>query len=371
MNTRHSPTPMDVTEATSTTNSDDNPSPFIDSNTTLTMEDVMGASNLAPEHDATIQKRKAIRALMQDKTLSETTRRLKIQQLMDGSNPNAILSQLHHEQPLENQYIGRNGDITTNVAVVPGGSIPCVHYERKCNIVAPCCNKIYGCRVCHDEFTNCEHGPMDRFKIQEIVCKVCNTRQNAKTNVCANPDCQTVFAEYHCDKCNLWMELSKQPFHCDQCGFCRVGGAEKYRHCNECSMCINAETYNSHHCLKDKFKNNCPVCHEDMFTSRHAPQDLPCGHAIHTHCFRKLAGFDYRCPICKKTVVSRSSMSRAWAERAQDIQSQPMPADLKRVVNIMCYDCETKTPNLQWHFLGVQCPSCNSFNTVVENVQGI
>lgn len=105
-----------------------------------------------------------------------------------------------------------------------------------------------------------------------------------------------------------------------------------------------------------------------MFSSRQSPQDLPCGHAIHAHCFRKLAGFDYRCPICKKTVVSQQSMAAAWEARARDIAEQPMPADLQRVVDIMCNDCETKSYQRQWHFLGVQCPSCNSFNTVVEQV---
>jgi len=115
-------------------------------------------------------------------------------------------------------------------------------------------------------------------------------------------------------------------------------------------------------------KNNCPVCREDMFSSRQSPQDLPCGHAIHAHCFRKLAGFDYRCPICKKTVVSQQSMAAAWEARARDIAEHPMPADLQRVVDIMCNDCETKSCNRQWHFLGIQCPGCSSFNTVVEQV---
>jgi hypothetical protein len=122
------------------------------------------------------------------------------------------------------------------------------------------------------------------------------------------------------------------------------------------------------HCFKDKYKNNCPVCREDMFTSRQSPQDLPCGHAIHAHCFRKLAGFDYRCPICKKTVVSQQSMAAAWEARARDIVEHPMPADLQRTVDIICNDCEVKSVNRQWHFLGIQCPSCSSFNTVVENV---
>ena len=92
------------------------------------------------------------------------------------------------------------------------------------------------------------------------------------------------------------------------------------------------------------------------------------GHAIHAHCFRKLAGFDYRCPICKKTVVSQQSMAAAWEARARDIAEHPMPSDLQRVVDIMCNDCEVKSTNRQWHFLGIQCPSCSSFNTVVEQV---
>ena len=55
--------------------------------------------------------------------------------------------------------------------------ISCVHYVRKCKIVAPCCGKIFGCRICHDESMVTTCGPMDRFKIQEIICKECNTRQ--------------------------------------------------------------------------------------------------------------------------------------------------------------------------------------------------
>lgn len=61
-------------------------------------------------------------------------------------------------------------------------------------------------------------------------------------------------------------------------------------------------------------------------------------------------------------------MAAAWEARARDIAEHPMPPDLHRIVNIMCNDCETKSRNLQWHFLGIQCPQCSSFNTVVEEV---
>lgn len=336
-----------------------------------TSEPVATSSSLPPEQKATHDKRKAIQAIMIDATLNARDRAFRVQQIMDNSSPSAILNQLQQEQQDELQQLADNGEISQNsiqalqVAVATGSAIPCVHYERKCNMVAPCCGKIYGCRVCHDEMTNLAHGPMDRFAVKEIICKECNTRQPC-SNKCINPNCAVTFAEYHCDICNLWMELKNQPFHCDKCGFCRVGGAENYRHCDQCAMCINKSTFDNHNCLRDKYKNNCPVCREDMHTSRHAPQDLPCGHAIHAHCFRKLAGFDYRCPICKKTVVSQRSMAAAWAERATDIESQPMPEDLSRVVDIMCNDCEVKSPNLPWHFLGVQCPSCSSFNTAIE-----
>lgn len=358
-------------------------------------------NNSSNEHESTMAKRRAIQQILSQSSLTERQRALQIQQLMNGSNPRTILSQLQQEQQNhslqqlktlniygsagggsgENQPIHNNSSSSSSLTGITAGAasgisspfaggtvLPCVHYERKCLIVAPCCGNVYGCRVCHDELTQEEHGPMDRTKVTEIVCKDCHTRQPC-SNRCVNPSCGvTEFAEYHCDKCNLWMGLEKKPFHCEECGICRVGGREQYRHCDVCSMCIHVDTFETHICLKDKYKNQCPVCREDMHTSRHAPQDLPCGHAIHAHCFRKLAGFDYRCPVCKKTVVSQRSMAAAWAARAVDIQSQPMPSDLARVVNIMCYDCEEKSQNLQWHFLGVQCPQCMSFNTVVEDI---
>jgi len=239
----------------------------------------------------------------------------------------------------------------------------CVHYEAKCNIVAPCCNRVFGCRVCHDEMTPENHPPMDRYKVREVVCKECNTRQT-RSNQCIK--CKITFAEYHCNLCNIWMDLAKEPFHCHECGFCRVGGQANFRHCDECCMCIAITLYETHSCLKDKYKNSCPVCREDMHTSRLAAQDLPCGHAIHSHCLRNLASFDYRCPICKKSVMDQATMHESWERRAQDIAMQPMPDDLKRKVTILCNDCERRSEDQDWHFLGARCPGCASFNTVVE-----
>lgn len=60
-------------------------------------------------------------------------------------------------------------------------------------------------------------------------------------------------------------------------------------------------------------------------------------------------------------------MARAWEERARDIAEQPMPDDLAKKVDILCYDCGAKSQDRDWHFLGVQCLHCQSFNTAIEN----
>eukprot|EP00593_Proboscia_inermis_P012638 CAMPEP_0171323276 /NCGR_PEP_ID=MMETSP0816-20121228/115479_1 /TAXON_ID=420281 /ORGANISM="Proboscia inermis, Strain CCAP1064/1" /LENGTH=107 /DNA_ID=CAMNT_0011821953 /DNA_START=1028 /DNA_END=1351 /DNA_ORIENTATION=- len=60
-------------------------------------------------------------------------------------------------------------------------------------------------------------------------------------------------------------------------------------------------------------------------------------------------------------------MSSAWNIRAREIALQPMPSELARSVSIICNDCEKKTGGLSWHVFGVQCPECDSFNTIVDD----
>jgi hypothetical protein len=140
---------------------------------------------------------------------------------------------------------GNNTNNNNNGDNHHGDVPPCVHYERKCDIVAPCCHRPYGCRICHDEMSPA-CGTMDRFAISVIMCRRCKRRQCSKTNECES--CRASFAEYHCPKCNLWMSTDKDPFHCELCGICRVGGRENYRHCDTCCMCVSASVYDTHSC---------------------------------------------------------------------------------------------------------------------------
>lgn len=210
------------------------------------------------------------------------------------------------------------------------------------------------------------HHQIDRFAIREIICRECFTRQPAQTNHCIS--CDTVFGEYHCDTCNLWMSAAEQPYHCHDCGFCRVGGRENFKHCDECGMCIDITLYDSHNCKAGKYRSNCPVCQEYLFSSRGASHEMPCGHAIHWDCFRQLAMHDSRCPVCKKTAETRERMMPTWNAMAAGIALQPVPAELARVVDITCNDCERPDSHRSWHFLGMQCSHCSSFNTVVDRI---
>lgn len=124
------------------------------------MNDAAAAPPEPSESDAAVSRRRAIMEIMRDTTLSENEKRFRIQALMSNNR--------------------------TEVAPPPSPVLPspeanaaCVHYERNCNIVAPCCNRIFGCRICHDELSPTGHPPMNRFLIREVVCKNCNTRQAA------------------------------------------------------------------------------------------------------------------------------------------------------------------------------------------------
>jgi hypothetical protein len=104
---------------------------------------------------------------------------------------------------------------------------PCAHYERNCTLISPCCGLAFGCRICHDDcpvlplpfskrpkqndkaaqvgawsenmdlkqkqekrrslplgFDEEEtHHEIDRFAIQEVICRLCYFRQSSKTYV--------------------------------------------------------------------------------------------------------------------------------------------------------------------------------------------
>jgi CHY zinc finger len=113
------------------------------------------------EEDIALVRRRAIQGIMRDNTISDQEKRMRIQNLMSG---------------------GRTEVAPPPTSVLPtpeGQNNACVHYERNCNLIAPCCDRAFGCRICHDELSPPGHPPMNRFMIREVVCKLCSTRQAA------------------------------------------------------------------------------------------------------------------------------------------------------------------------------------------------
>ena len=94
----------------------------------------------------------------------------------------------------------------------------CKHYMRSCRIRAACCNRLYTCRVCHDE--NEDHQ-INRYATESMVCMHC-----AKEQPCGREcsGCGEVLGLYYCDTCRFHdSDPAKKIFHCDQCGLCRIG----------------------------------------------------------------------------------------------------------------------------------------------------
>ena len=242
----------------------------------------------------------------------------------------------------------------------------CKHYKRKCKFVSYCCEKIFNCRLCHDEYYENEKVPhkINRHLIKELICSNCDEKQEI-SNKCIN--CDTKFGEYYCNICNLFDDdTSKKQFHCEKCGICRVGGKENFFHCDICSSCINISLKDSHNCIKNSFHNTCPICCENIFESVKNITILDCGHTIHVECFSEMLKegtlSSLRCPFCNKSCLSKDARNTIFAQIESQIENTPMPEDLNYDVDIFCNDCLNNS-KAKFHIIGHKCQECGSYNT--------
>ncbi|CAL4073138.1 unnamed protein product, partial [Meganyctiphanes norvegica] len=251
---------------------------------------------------------------------------------------------------------GESHTPTGENTTAPEEATGCKHYKRRCKLISPCCRNNYICRFCHDE---AEDHTLDRPSITEIECLSCSERQQLG-KICKS--CSITFGYYVCLKCKLFDDTDKKQYHCEGCGLCRVGGRDNFFHCTICEMCLPNGIADSHKCIEKVSRGNCPLCLEDIHTSRTVSHVPPCGHLIHRPCFQDLikAGF-YACPTCG---VSMVKMEELWSSLDQEIERTPMPtAYAKLFCNALCKDCH-KEELTEFHILGLKCHSCGSYNTV-------
>ena len=195
----------------------------------------------------------------------------------------------------------------------PPSSSPrlCRHYIRRCEIYTSCCERYFPCRLCHDahaESLDLDHPTCTPEVVTQLRCVSCGSEQppggsDGQTTTCAS--CHVSFGAYACIPCRLFDDdVSKQQFHCDGCGICRVGGRANFFHCVTCGACFATSTSGDHKCIPGVTKQNCPVCLDDLFGSVLALAVLGCGHVLHRSCMKSmLAHGSTTCPWCKKSMA--------------------------------------------------------------------
>lgn len=237
----------------------------------------------------------------------------------------------------------------------------CGHYIRGCKYLAHCCDKIFNCRLCHDEEyeNDLENShKMNNPDTKKIVCKNCDKMQDFK-QYCES--CGLCFGRYFCDKCKFVDDdEKKQYYHCDECGICRRGKREEYEHCKNCERCFHIG--HNQKCKNTKNLNReCPICFDDLFYSTDTTIPLSCGHNIHTKCFiSSLKSGNQKCPICRKT-IAKDPRNDAFLKLM--INTYQMPEEFKdKKVDILCQDCEQKS-NVNFNLIAMFCPNCDSHNT--------
>ncbi|KAI1269897.1 hypothetical protein F5Y18DRAFT_371910 [Xylariaceae sp. FL1019] len=272
------------------------------------------------------------------------------------------------EKDLEPTYVPKqvltNPPLDTTEHDEDSRSLGCEHYRRNVKLQCSICNRWYTCRFCHDKV---ESHILIPKETKNMLCMFCGTAQKAG-QTCVN--CEAFAARYYCDICKLWQNNPDKPtYHCEECGICRIGHGigKDFYHCKKCCACIAISTRDTHRCIERVTDCNCPICGDYMFTSPKPVCFMKCGHSIHRVCYNEHIKSSYKCPICNKSVENMESQFRKFE---LEILSQPMPPEYRdtRAI-ILCHDCSTKS-STQYHFLGLKCNVCQSYNTAQLQVIG-
>lgn len=297
--------------------------------------------------------RAAILAIKGDESLDAETKAKKIRAIMSASHRlppvAAAPSTLTTSVELE---------LDKTVTYHKEGVLGCQHYARKCKLLAACCKQLFTCRVCHDEAVD-DHK-IDRHATEQVFCMSCSTLQPVG-EVCER--CNTSFARYFCHVCKFFDDTpDKEIYHCKDCGICRIGSTQTTFHCIPCGACMRVELKDHKH-IDRSLHSDCPICNENLFTSRDSVHYLPCAHSIHWKCFDLLyRQGGYGCPICKKSI---SNFAAVWRRFDRVLAARPMPEIFKNSkVLTLCNDCDAKTES-PFHYLGARCQTCGSYNTAV------
>ena len=180
----------------------------------------------------------------------------------------------------------------------------CSNFKSNCEIYIGCCKEYICCYLCHSN--NDTHKYSYTKQVKHIKCKKCDYVLNKKdfSNKC--PNCDIIFNKNYCDKCLLWHNFENY-FHCDDCNYCLIGKKEDYTHCKKCNICINNIKLKYHKCNLINAKNDCYLCLEDLYETRHNNRIFKCGHTVHKECYNDLYKANKNndniyCGLCRENI---------------------------------------------------------------------
>lgn len=262
-----------------------------------------------------------------------------------------------------------------------GESIGCQHYVRGCLVRCEECererpndpNNYFGCRLCHDAL-DLGHD-FARYETSIIKCRFCEKIGLMGQN-CFH--CQQQLASYYCPKCRLLCgtgEDSKPNYHCDRCGFCRVGYLEDSEHCDACCKCFHKGKLKGHNCQREL--GNCVVCMGSLENTIHSYINLPCKfHYTHSHCYdMMLHSGNYKCPLCRKLILF-DDMKRSYERLSKEqFEATIIPSQFADTYSLIrCLECSTLF-YAHKHIINQRCtnPECLSYNTQAaqDNVDAV
>ncbi|XP_041998029.1 zinc finger protein BRUTUS-like At1g74770 [Salvia splendens] len=298
----------------------------------------------------------AIRRVSRDSNLDSRQKTYLIQNLLMSRW--TIMRKMHHEASegtCEGDIPGQSPSYRDPL----GATFGCNHYKRNCKLLASCCNKLYTCIRCHDDET--DHS-VDRKAITKMMCMKCMVIQPIGQN-CMSQSCNGFsMGKYYCKICKLFDD-ERKIYHCPYCNLCRVGkglGVD-YFHCMKCNACMGKALY-VHICREKCLEDNCPICHEYIFTSNSPVKALPCGHLMHSSCFQDYTCSHYICPICSKSL---GDMQVYFGMLDILLAEEKIPEEYSgRTQVILCNDCEQRG-TVSFHWLYHKCSYCGSYNTRV------
>uniref|UniRef100_A0A8C0F9S5 Ring finger and CHY zinc finger domain containing 1 n=1 Tax=Bubo bubo TaxID=30461 RepID=A0A8C0F9S5_BUBBB len=132
-----------------------------------------------------------------------------------------------------------------------------------------------------------------------------------------------------------------------------IGPKEDFFHCSKCNLCLSLSLRGKHKCIENVSRQDCPICLEDIHTSRVGAHVLPCEWGIAVAL----------CPLCMHSALD---MTRYWRQLDDEVAQTPMPTEYQNMmVEILCNDCNARS-TVQFHLLGMKCKNCESYNTAQD-----